>query len=475
MQEQIQTQEKQISTQKELIQSLQKENHTLRTDVLRLNKIVETQAEKINGMTERIAHLEKNSTTSSKSPSSDINKPRRNQSMREKSDRKPGGQHGHKGSGRTRVENPDIIIRCAPESECKACHQALDMRSGKVVEKRQEIDIPPITPVVTEYQKIQITCSCGAQNNGVFPDNITSNIQMGVRIRSFLIYFNVVQLIPYKRLTDVCADIFGLSVSKGSIENFLETATQKSMDIYHTIMHILKSSDWVGSDETSKKVGIKKWWEWVWQNNRASYYAVENSRGYKVVQKHFGENYEGTLIHDCYAAQNNTIATSGHQLCHPHIQRDLQFLIETYKSKWAYDLKMFLKSAQKARDKIWDDNFSSILRTKIIQTYKTTFSTFLVRSAKENDVLKLQKRMIKHQDSILHFMSSPTIPSHNNSSERAIRMTKVKQKISGCFRSERGAQRHSILLSVIETGKKQFMKPIDTIQSLLNDTLSFSA
>ena len=466
--------QKQNETQQKLIKALQKDNFELRGKVSRLSNIVKVQDKTIFGLTERLNHLEKNSQTSSKPPSRDENKPKRNQSLREKTGRKPGGQFGHKGTGRSHVENPDIIISCEPASTCGQCGLEMDRRSSKIMERRQKIEVPPIKPVVTEYQKIRITCSCGESHTGTFPEGINSNIQIGPRMKSFLLYFNVVQLIPYKRLSDVCTDIFGFSISKGSIENFLEQGTQKSMGLYQQIMQKLRRSPWIGADETTKKVGLRKWWEWVWQNDDASYYAVEDSRGYKVVQKHLGENYEGTLIHDCYSAHNNTIAKSGHQQCHPHIQRDLKFLIEMYHCKWAYDLNKFLIAAQKARDKIWSNDFDKGLRQKIIRRYNSEFSRFLVKSSQQKDVLRLQKRMIKHQHSMLHFMTSSDIPYHNNGSERAIRMAKVKQKISGCFRSQRGAQRHSILLSVIQTAKKQNMNTLAAIQALLAGTLSFS-
>ena len=459
-QEQNQIQQKQIEVQKGLIESLQKQNYELRTEVHSLKKIVEEQRQEISGLKSRINQLEKTSNTSSKPPSSDQNRPYKNQSLRKKSGKKPGGQPGHKGFGRFHIETPDQVIVCAPNTRCGKCGLELDMSSGKVTEKRQEIEMPSIKPVVTEYQKLQVKCACGTKHVGTFPVEISSNIQMGPAMRGLLIYFNVVQLIPYQRLSDVCSDIFGFSVSKGSIENFLEIASQKSMALRNQIMQILKNSPWVGSDETTKKVGIKKWWEWVWQNTQASYYAVEDSRGYKVVQKHFGENYQGILVHDCYSAHNNTAAKSGHQLCHPHIQRDLQFLIEKYRCKWAYDLSQFLSASQRARDQIWGSDFDAYRRQKIIKQYQRRFSKFLRRSSRQKDILKLQKRMIKHRAAILHFMSFPAVPFHNNGSEQAIRMAKVKQKISGCFRSQRGAERHSILLSIIETAKKQNMNPL---------------
>ena len=300
-----------------------------------------------------------------------------------------------------------------------------------------------------------------------------SSLQLGQQLKAFLIYLNVAQLIPFKRLTEMMKDLFNVSVCKRSIENSLEQAATKATPVYKQIMTIIKAQKWVGSDETGKRVKGKRWWEWVWQTDIASYYAIDKSRGYQVVKTHFGEDYTGTLCHDCWSAHNNTTAKTGHQQCHPHIQRDLQFLITAYKSAWAYRLNTFLSASQKARDIIWKDDFDPKRREVIIQNYHSKLQCFLVKDGANNDIVRFQKRIIKHKESILHFMSDPDIPFHNNSSERAIRMAKVKQKISGGFRSKRGAQRHSVLLSIIETAKKQNMNILEAIQKVLNQTLVF--
>lgn len=448
-----------ILTQQESLQSQQ--------------KIIEAQGRRIQELEERISRLEKNSKTSSKPPSSDENKPKRNQSLREKSGLKPGGQKGHKGHHRGQEKEPDEIKKCLPDSQCKNCGSELDFSASKVIEKRQEIEIPPIKPHVTEYQKVEIKCSCGTCNTGQFPEHVKSSLQLGQQLKSFLIYLNVAQLIPFKRLTEMMKDLFSVSICKRSIENSLEQAATKAMPVYKQIMSIIKSQKWVGSDETGKRVEGKRWWEWVWQTEVASYYAIDQSRGYQVVKEHFGEDYTGTLCHDCWSAHNNTVAESGHQQCHPHIQRDIQFLITAYKSLWAYRLNEFLSAAQKARDIIWKEGFDADLRDLIIQRYNSKLQTFLVKDGANDDIVRLQKRIIKHEKAILHFMSDPDIPFHNNGSERAIRMAKVKQKISGGFRSKRGAQRHSILLSIIETAKKQNMNILEAIQKVLNQSLVF--
>jgi transposase len=438
-----------------------------------LIEIILNQQSQIKELSERVARLEKNSKTSSKPPSSDEEKPKPNQSLRGKSGKPPGGQLGHKGQTREPVI-PDEVKQCLPEKECSHCGTVLDVTQSECVEARQEVEIPPIKAHVIEYQKMAITCSCGHCQTGQFPKNIRAHVQLGACLKSFFVYLNVAQLIPYKRLTNVMSDLFGIRVCKRSIENSLEEAATKAEPVYKQIMYLIKQSKWAGSDETGNRVKGKRWWVWVWQSTVASYYAIDQSRGYKVVKNHFGEDYAGTLCHDCWSAHNNTVAKGGHQQCHPHIQRDLQFLIKAYKSSWAYRLNDFLSASQKARDIIWKDGFCEVRRNAIICSYQSQLQAFAVKNGANDDIVRLQKRIIKHKKSILHFMSDPDIPFHNNSSERAIRMAKVKQKISGGFRSQRGAQRHSIILSVIETAKKQNMNILDAIQKVFDQSLVFN-
>ena len=268
----------------------------------------------------RIAHLEKNSSNSSKPPSTDINKPdpKRNQSLRKPSDKKPGGQAGHKGITKMQTTIPDVVKQCLPDSTCACCGRSLADVEGILVEKRQVIDIPPIIPIVTEYQSMDKPCSCGHHNRGLFPDEVTAPVQLGANVQSFLVYLNVAQVIPLKRLETLCSDLFNLRLCKRTIENILEKATQKGEPVKASILKIVQKSEWVGSDETGSRVEGSRWWQWVWQSLSATYYAIDKSRGYNVVEKYFGEDFDGTLLHDCLAAQNKTVTentlTQGNEL-----------------------------------------------------------------------------------------------------------------------------------------------------------------
>jgi len=423
---------------------------------------------------ESIQKLGKDSTTSSKPPSSDSsNAPKKNQSLREKSNRSSGGQTGHLGHTRIQSSVPDTIIICRP-THCIGCGHTLENLSETTMNKRQEFDIPPIKPIITEYQQRAIACShCRVRTMGTYPEHIIAPVQFGVNVRSFVTYLSIRHKIPFQRLTEIFSDILQTTVSQGTVENILNRYQFKCATLKPTILSMIKTENWIGSDETGEHVDKKKWWLWVWQNLRGNYYAFSENRGQQVVTKHFGSDYEGSLIHDCWSAQNNTIA-SGHQLCHPHLIRDLNFRIEVYKNIWCYRMKKFLLASERARDIIWTDSFEKTLRARIIAEYTEKLTLLLeVPPSDIKEVATLQKRFQKHQDKILYFMKFWDVPFHNNSSERAIRTAKIHQKVSGGFRSEAGAIRHADILSVIETCRKQRLDVLDSLKRIHLGTFRF--
>jgi len=439
---------------------------------LNLIRIIFEQAEIIKELQTEIQSLKKDSSNSSKPPSFDNdNNPKKNQSLREKSGKKSGGQKGHKGVARKQVKKPDKIIPLRPQI-CSCCGKDLTEQIGEITAKRQEADIPPIRPIITEYQQEEIQCSCGHCNKGKFPDHIKSPFQLGQNLKSFIVYLNTAHYIPYNRLTKIIDDLLNIRISEGTIDNTLDYFHQQGIPIYNQILTDIKKQKWTGSDETGARVKGKNWWQWVWQNEIGSFYAIEQGRGYWVVEKYFGSDYIGSLIHDCWSAQNNT-AASGHQLCHPHLLRDLIFCMEVEKSKWAYEAKQLLLASEKARDIIWQDSFNPELRQKIIRQYHSKLEQLISQPINGKEASKLQKRFKKHKQKIFYFMNDPDIPWHNNSSEQAIRNSKLHQKISGCFRSIKGAKRRSVILSIIETCKKRNLNILDSLQQIFQGTFNF--
>lgn len=440
-----------------------------------LVKQLQQQQDRITELELLVAKLTKDSSNSSKPPSTDLtgngSSNRKHLNSRKASGRKSGGQPGHRGSTRKIVANPDKVIAHIPE-HCENCGNSLTDRGSteEIIAISQIVDIPPIVPIVTEHQTLARTCICGHTTKGFLPHEAgaVGTVQIGQNASSFLLYLNTAHHMPYARLQLVSNDLFNFPLSQGTIDNKLEAAALTAQPFRQAIVEFLHNSLWVGSDETGVRVAGKRIWEWVWQNTKASLYVISHGRDYQTVKDNFGEDYQGVLVHDCYCAQNNTVA-SGHQLCHAHLLRDLQFILDTEpcSKPWAYRLQQMLLHTQRARDHVWGEGFDPKIRLSVQADYTYQLKRFIHEPLTGKTAIRLQKRFKKHQDKILFFMSSPDIPPDNNGSERAIRMAKIKQKVSGGYRSERGAERQALLLSIIETAKKQGLDVLETIQKLV--------
>jgi transposase len=452
--------------------------------ILIMREQLAEQQVQINELKAQVAALRKNSTNSSKPPSSDMpgtgssansssTATSHQRNSRTASGKKSGGQPGHQGTTRELVDNPDTVITTVPTT-CSGCGKDFPVAGAdstppdKVIARSQVVDIPPIVPIVTEYQAVARTCACGHVTSGQLPREAAAlgTVQIGTNASSLLVYLNSAHHLPYQRLQQVAADLFSLPLSQGSIANKLEGAALAATPLQRTILDFLHGSPTVGSDETGVRVAGKRIWQWVWQNAHASYYVISKHRDYQTVADNFGEGYMGCLVHDCYSAQNNT-AAGWHQLCHAHLLRDLQFVVETEHSIWAYQLQRFLLRSQRARDHIWAGDFDQNQREQVIDDHYQQLEQFVTEKLITKEAIRLQKRFKKHEEKILYFMTTPDIPPDNNGSERAIRNAKVKQKVSGGYRSNRGAERQAILLSVIETAKKQGLNALTTIQQLV--------
>jgi len=415
------------------------------------------------------SRLNKNSDTSSKPPSMDYPKKEsisinKNRSLREKSGKKSGGQKGHIGKTRSITNTPDEIVNCQTQ-ECSNCGSCLIDTIGKTTAKEQIIDIAQIKSTITQYNEITKECpNCKTKNKGILPNGQSNIIRIGENIKSFVVYLNIKHHLPYKRLKMILNDILNISISEGTIDKILAKASKNGFSISKKIKNLVNTTEYRGSDETGVRINGKNNWEWVWQNEKATYYAINKSRGFATVEKEMPEEYQGVHVADCWNAQNNTKSTE-HQLCHEHIKRDFKNLIEMEKSPFAYKFYRFFCRSHKARDILW--KMSEEIREKGILWHKRELEKLLLMPTRTKKEKTLQKRIIKHKDKILTFMRYKNVPPNNNTSEQAIRQSKIKMKISGGFRSQSGADNYAILLSIIETCRKQKMDVLESIRELL--------
>jgi transposase len=386
-------------------------------------------------------------------------------SLREKSGKPNGGQIGHKGNTLEMVSEPDSIIEHQPYF-CTRCGNDLSRVEGKVIELRQVVDIPmPIRPVVTEHQLIGKRCSCGHCCQIEFPNYVRSRVSYGTNIRTLVTYLSCVQYIPYKRLTEVLRDCFGVNLSQGSVDNILQDLSQKSLSMYNEIRNRIDQSKVVGADETGENINGELHWMWAWQTSKLSYIYSDKSRGKLAIVKHFENGLPNSiLVTDRHASYFN-MNVADHQICLAHILRDLTYITELDSTQTlSSELAELIREAIHSRKtELWE----KIDRDSILDRFKKLLTT--CTDNLHQKIIAIIKSLTKYKEYVFKFLFDPDVPYENNASERAVRNLKVKQKVSGMFKSQTGADTYCQIHSITQTAKKNNQNPFSAILAMANN------
>jgi len=442
-----------MSSDKEIIQEL-------RQEIIELKSIIAQLLLEIKDLKHP-----KNSKNSSVAPSKDENLVLKNQSLRSKSNKKIGGQQGHEGTTLKMVENPNVTIVHKPNF-CKNCGSNLELVQSEFVSRRQILDIPPIIPLCTEHQIIKKTCTCGHCNVAEFPKEIIHPISYGANIQATIAYLHTRQYLPFARMSEFFSDFCNLSISQGTICNLLNKFAQNATPAYEIIAQKLQNETVVGSDETGIKINGKKGWYWTWQNSKLTYISYSDNRGFDSIETNFEDGFQkAILVHDCWSSHFKT-ACKTHQICTAHLLRELVFFEEKYESNWATNFKRLLYKALEIKKTLKPINYQNPIkaREEILIELKLLLEKSVPKNQKE--LFAFHKRMIKYKDYIFNFLHFHDVPQDNNGSERAIRNVKVKQKISGHFKTENGAQNFAIIRSVTDTCIKNGQNILDAFRTI---------
>lgn len=432
-------------TDTETISNLQAENASQSQKIKSLEEKVELLLELLQKKV-----VKKDSHNSSLPPSSDLFT--KNKSLRPVSTRSNGGQFGHKGSTLEMSKKPDKIIDLK-SNFCSVCGQSLEAELFILNSKRQVIEIPPTVPIYEEYRQYACQCpTCNHQQLADFPLGVNAPLQYGSTVETLVGYFSVYQLIPYQRLQRLFAQVFSLPVSQGSIGNILERSAQKYDGVYQEIRNQILQSSVVGSDETGAKVNGAKWWIWVWQNLHNTFIIASDNRGSKTVNSVFENGLPNSaIVSDRWAAQLKTHSKNS-QICLAHLLRDLIFLIETEQLDFATQFKTFIIRIFESKKTLLENNKAYAQNSEQALDLEKTLNKLLLISIDKEKYPKsaaFQVSMLKNRNFILPCLYNLEIPPDNNGSERAIRNIKVKQKVSGQFKS--GQNAFCVIRSVIDT------------------------
>jgi len=438
-------------------------------------------------LTKRVEQLEaqvkKNSNNSSKPPSSDgLKRKKKTRSQRKRSGKSSGGQKGHEGKNLEMTDSPDEIIVLTVD-KCDCCGEPLVNVEVKGYDKRQQSDIPEIKIHTTEYQAEIKDCSnCGSENKADFPEGITHKTQYGNHLRAIGIYFRNYELIPVERSAEIFEDIFGVSLSEGTIVNTTKRCAKLLTGFSDWILNKIINSDIVHFDETGVNVEGKLHWLHSAGTSSLTSYFVHKKRGSDAFDA-MGilPEFKGRAVHDHW--QSYFKYDCDHALCNAHHLRELTFVYEHHEQQWAKKMIDFLCEVKENVDvkRIDSSSFDKDQIKKFEKKYKRILREgFKANPPPDNDVpgkrgrkfkgkvIRLLERLRDFQLETLAFMYDFNVPFDNNLAERDIRMVKVQQKISGLFRTFCGAEQFCLIRSYISTVKKQGYSVIDAIEKILD-------
>jgi transposase len=425
------------------------------------------------------ARLKQNCTNSNQPPSaSPFIKPK---SLRVKTGRKPGGQPGHKGHTLSVKENPDEMIEHKVDI-CSHCGVDLSAETAQISQTRQVVDIK-ITPVVRQHAVQSKTCPvCGKKTTAAFPQGVDHYIQYGEAFRSVTVCLNQGNFIPYDRLADLSRDIFKTPISPGTLVNIVQECGASLKDSMVHIKDRLKQSKVLHVDETGTRVKGKNRWLHSTGNAQFTYLETHTKRG-SAATTDIGilPEFNGTAVHDCWQPYYNYPGCQ-HALCNAHILRELVGIKDNYSQIWAERMKnLLLEIKQCVEEK------AGALNPRMLEKFEKRYDDILELGEKANPlprknpapshkrgkqacskVRNLLDRMRLHKADILRFMHDPQVPFDNNLAERDIRMSKVKQKISGGFRSDQGCAGFDRIRSYVATANKQRISVFEAIQAAIS-------
>ena len=424
--------------------------------------------------------LGKDSHNSSKPPASDglAKKP---VSLRPQTGRKPGGQKGHPGKTLSLAETPDEIVVHAPD-QCACCGLSLTEIAGQPGERRQVMDLPPLRLFVTEHYSQRKTCpGCGTANAGAFPEGVSQAAQYGPRVKALGVYLSSYQLLPYHRIAGLFADLFAAPLSPGTLFAAQQAGAANLSGVLAGIPDGLQKAAVVHFDETGLRVNGKLRWLHSAGTAGLTYYDWHEKRG-KIGMAKAGvlPDFEGVAVHDGWASYFHYGCR--HALCNAHHLRELTALHEQQQQQWAASLRSLLveikKTVERAREQ-GETKLSCLLVCRFEARYRKLLSEGFAENpppdtlqrtkrgrVKQSPARNLLLRLQEGMKQTLLFLYDFAVPFDNNLAERDVRMMKIKQKVSGGFRSSGGADAFCAVRSYISTLRKQGQSVLPALEAV---------
>lgn len=435
-----------------------------------LARQLETQAAALQ---ELQARLGKNSQNSSKPPSSDgYVKPKRTESLRKSGQKPNGGQPGHQGQTLERSTHPDQI-EIHPVTACAQCGAVLQAVEATGAEERQVFDIPALRIEVTAHRaEIKICPGCGAENRGTFPNHLTGVVQYGNGVKAWAAYFQAQHFIPVERTVQIFEDVFHHRIAEGTV---IKAGRELATGIEPATLAVkaqLRQAAVLHVDESGLRVNGKLNWLHVASTERLTDYSVHPQRGQAAMNEAgILPEFTGRAVHDHWKPYFG-YTSCAHGLCNAHHLRELQFLETAYGQRWAARMAELLREMKRAVDTA-QENGQEALPAETVVAFEQRYDDILNAGDSVNPrppphekktkkrgrpaqspPRNLLDRLRDFKPQTLAFLHDFRVPFENNQAERDIRMVKVKQKVSGGFRTLEGAKDFVRIRGYLSTARK---------------------
>jgi transposase len=422
--------------------------------------------------------LAKDSHNSSKPPSSDGLKKPSPKSLRRKGQRPLGGQPGHKGGTLQMVSEPEHEV-VHEATLCPHCQTELQEMAAKAHERRQVFDLPPVQIEVTEHQaEIKECPNCHQEVRGSFPPEVSQPTQYGPRILAQASYLNNYHFIPLERTEEALSDLYGQSPSQSVILAASQRLASGTQSCLEHIQEQLKAASVAHFDESGLRVAGKNHWLHVAGTSTLTHFHVHQRRGQEgMAAGAILPDFQGQAMHDHWASYL-TFTQCQHRFCNAHHLRELIYIQEQYEQSWAAEMIQLLLDIYQEVEAT--PSPATSLPADRLDYYEAEYDRIVSNGlaanpppevpppkrrgrTKQTKPKNLLDRLRTHKTGVLAFMSDFRVPFDNNLAERDVRMIKVKQKVSGGFRTRQGADTFAAIRSYISTARKQGHNVMDVI------------
>jgi transposase len=450
------------------------------------------QQQQIDALAARVHELEaclsQDSHNSSKPPSSDgLGRIPRTRSLRQASGKKPGGQPGHAGHTLKWWAQPDEVTEHSPVtcSGCGACLLPIDAATAQC---RQVHELPPLRLRVIEHRVLTKACpQCQQLNQGQFPEHVTESVQYGLRLKALAVYLLHYQLLPFERTRELLSDLFtvapAVAPSVGTLATAVVQCHERLAPVETALKEAIANSRVAHFDETGVRVAQQLCWLHEAGTPLLTHYACHSKRG-TIATAEIGilPAFAGTAVHDAWRAYGTY--SCAHGLCNAHLLRELTFIQEQTGQPWTGALKSLLceiKEAVADAQTQGQEQLGAKSQARFVRRYRALLVQGLKANpappasgqrgrTKQSQAKNLLDRLVRHESWVLAFLRDFAVPFDNNLAERDLRMVKVQQKVSGCFRSPAGVAAFCRIRGYISTLRKQSDHVLTALESVFIGT-----